>query len=145
MYVSVGKSGEKSFEDLLELIQPESGSVGAVVAFVGLVRKEGLNGSKVKMLKFEMDRELALKSLNQIRERVLRETHATQLIIHHVIDELKPGQPIMYVLASAPHRREAFMAVMKAIDYIKEETPIWKKEITDKGGYWVSEDWTYNV
>jgi len=54
----------------------------------------------------------------------------------HRIGNLKVGEVSVAVAASSGHRAEAFEAARYAIDRIKKEVPIWKKEITTghKGG-----------
>jgi molybdopterin synthase catalytic subunit len=47
------------------------------------------------------------------------------------------SQPSVIVAASAPHRGEAFAGARDAIDRIKAEAPIWKKEIEGGAGGWV--------
>jgi molybdopterin synthase catalytic subunit len=40
------------------------------------------------------------------------------------------------VVASAPHRAEAFEAARWCIDTLKETAPIWKREVWDGGAGW---------
>ena len=40
------------------------------------------------------------------------------------------GEPSVVVAVSAPHREEAFAGAREAIDRIKAEAPIWKREAT---------------
>ena len=49
------------------------------------------------------------------------------------------GEPSVIVAVSAAHRGEAFAGAREAIDRIKAEAPIWKKEISDGGESWVEE------
>jgi molybdopterin synthase catalytic subunit len=37
------------------------------------------------------------------------------------------------------HREEVFKTLRDAVERMKREVAIWKKEITDEGEYWVSE------
>jgi MoaE-MoaD fusion protein len=41
------------------------------------------------------------------------------------------------VAVSGAHRGEAFAGARDAIDRIKAEAPIWKKEVADGGEHWV--------
>ena len=43
----------------------------------------------------------------------------------------------MYVLVASKHRKEGREAMAELVDRIKHEVPIWKKEITENGAYWV--------
>jgi len=53
------------------------------------------------------------------------------------IGTLKPGELAVVIAAAAPHRREAFRACEYAIDRIKADAPIWKKECYEDGEVWV--------
>jgi hypothetical protein len=46
------------------------------------------------------------------------------------------GEVSVAVAVSAPHRAEAFDAARWAIDVIKTEVPIWKKETWQDGSSW---------
>ena len=56
----------------------------------------------------------------------------------HRIGDLKIGEVSVAIAVSSEHRAEAFEAGRYAIDRIKTEVPIWKKEMRgDKeGGIW---------
>jgi molybdopterin synthase catalytic subunit len=41
------------------------------------------------------------------------------------------------IAVAATHRRDAFEACAYAIDRIKEIVPIWKKEVSTSGEWWV--------
>jgi molybdopterin synthase catalytic subunit len=47
------------------------------------------------------------------------------------------SQPSVVVAVSAPHRDAAFAGAREAIDRIKAEAPIWKKELDGGAGGWV--------
>jgi molybdopterin synthase catalytic subunit len=46
----------------------------------------------------------------------------------HRVGAVPRGEASVIVAASAPHRGEAFAGAREAIDRIKAEVPIWKKE-----------------
>jgi len=138
----LSKKGQVRLEDLLDLLRSAEDfrRCGAVVIFAGVVRGVGRNGADVKLLSYEVYEEEALRSLNRIREEVMREIEGVhEVIINHVIDDLEVGDEILHVLVAAEHREEAFLAAKLIVDRLKKETPIWKKEITEKGSYWVRE------
>jgi molybdopterin synthase catalytic subunit len=74
-------------------------------------------------------------------EAILRdcaERHGLHAIAaEHRIGEVPLGEPSVIVAVSAGHRGEAFAGARAAIDRIKAEAPIWKKEISDGGESWV--------
>ena len=47
------------------------------------------------------------------------------------------SENIMMIAVGAGHRPEAFDACRYVLERIKEKVPIWKKEITPEGDFWV--------
>jgi len=43
----------------------------------------------------------------------------------------------LYIVVASAHRRELFKALSDAIERVKSEVPIWKKEVTMEGDFWV--------
>jgi molybdopterin synthase catalytic subunit len=41
------------------------------------------------------------------------------------------------IAVSAPHRQDALAACKEAIDTLKEQVPLWKKEVYEGGEEWV--------
>jgi molybdopterin synthase catalytic subunit len=52
---------------------------------------------------------------------------------------LKVGDNIVLIVVGAKHRKEAFLACEYLIDSLKEKVPIWKKEFSKDGSYWVEQ------
>ncbi|MGQ4913919.1 MAG: molybdenum cofactor biosynthesis protein MoaE [Candidatus Asgardarchaeia archaeon] len=144
--VKLIKKGEITIDKLIKKIKHHEkiSECGAIISFIGITRGIGHNGAVVKKMEYQADEELAVKSLQDIRERILKKyPDVRDLFIYHVIDTLNVGEDILYVIAISGHREEGFAAIQDAIDILKEETPIWKKEYTEKGKYWVSEKGLY--
>ena len=55
----------------------------------------------------------------------------------HRIGDVPLGEPSVVVAVSAAHRGEAFAGAREAIDRIKAEAPIWKKEVEGESESWV--------
>jgi molybdopterin synthase catalytic subunit/molybdopterin converting factor small subunit len=100
---------------------------GAVVSFQGITRE-------VERLEYEAYAEMALERI----EAILAEIHARvgleAIAAEHRVGSVPLGEPSVIVVASAPHRPEAFEGAREAIDRIKAEAPIWKREIPEDGG-----------
>ena len=140
--VMLTKRGEIELVELLDVLRSseELRRCGAIVIFNGIVRGIGKDGSRVKLLSYEAYEEEALRSLERIREEVLNEIEGVhEIVINHVIDDLEVGEDTLHILVAAEHREEAFKAAKLVIERLKKETLIWKKEVTEKGSYWVSE------
>ena len=53
--------------------------------------------------------------------------------------ELEVGEDIVYIIVAGAHRDQVFKALRDAVERMKKEAAIWKKEITASEEYWVSE------
>jgi molybdopterin synthase catalytic subunit len=49
-------------------------------------------------------------------------------VIHHRTGRLSVGEISVLIAVGCPHRSEAFAACQLAIDTLKQNAPIWKKE-----------------
>ncbi|MCK4445292.1 MAG: molybdenum cofactor biosynthesis protein MoaE, partial [Thermoplasmata archaeon] len=105
---------------------------GAVVFFVGVVRKD----PGVESLLVEDYPEMAEQKLDEIIQHSKEKFNIEGMDIVHRTGELKVGEGIVLIGASAPHRKDAFEACSWAIDELKKIVPIWKK---DEGG-WIGQD-----
>lgn len=137
----IEKPLEVSFTDLYNQVREVHGieQCGAIVTFTGIVRELTEEGKRVKSLHFEAERNLALQRIETIRHTVLKKyAGVKEVIIYHVIDDLKPQEGIMFVLTASAHRAEGFEATKEVIDLVKEKVPIWKKEIRKDSSKWVA-------
>ena len=50
---------------------------------------------------------------------------------------LEPGEISVAIAAAAPHRADAFEACRHAIEALKKDAPIWKRELYPDGSSWV--------
>lgn len=141
--MAVGKihgRGEVDISALLEEFKGRVGdSVGAIGSFVGIVRRDAKKGGEVEQLHFECAED-AGEDLEKIALEI-EETFSgiSEVAIHHIVDDLKPKDDILYVLVGGDHRDEVFEALPRIMDKIKEEPRIWKKEITRDESYWMHE------
>lgn len=132
--------GEKNFSEIYEDFKNQlKKEVGAVGSFVGLVREEGKKGSEVEKIHYECAED-AENDLENIAMKIEEEVDGiSEVAIHHIIDDLEPGDEIIYVLAAGRHRKEVFEALPRIMDKVKTEVKIWKKEITKNDEYWMHE------
>ena len=138
--VGIHRKGEISLDSILEDVRrnPEIGKAGAIACFIGIVRGEGVKGGRVKKLLLEAYEEQAEKSLARIAEELLKVDGIIDVRIHHIVGELEVGEDIVYIVVAGSHRGEVFKVLREAVERMKREAAIWKKEITDLGEYWVS-------
>ncbi|WP_297536547.1 molybdenum cofactor biosynthesis protein MoaE [Thermococcus sp.] len=112
---------------------------GAYVMFLGQVRNES-HGRHVRRLIYEAYPEMAEGEMARIREEALRRFPILDALIWHRYGELDVGEDTILILVSAKHRKEAFEACSWLIDEVKKRVPVWKKEVTDEGTFWIEGD-----
>lgn len=136
----IHKKGEVEISELLDSFKKKLGEeAGAIGSFIGIVRSSARKEGKVDKLQYE-SAETAEEELDNIATEIKDEIDGlSEVAIHHLVDDLKPGDEIIYVLAGGNHRSEVFEALPKIMDRVKSEVHIWKKEITEKEDYWVHE------
>ncbi|MDQ2871209.1 MAG: molybdenum cofactor biosynthesis protein MoaE, partial [Acidobacteriota bacterium] len=111
-------------------------SDGGVCTFVGVVRDHHL-GRPTSRIQYEAYGPMAEAEIAKILEELAREWPETRVLVLHRVGVLEVGDVAVAIVASAPHRAEAFSACRAAIDRIKKTVPIWKREFHPDG----TSDW----
>jgi molybdopterin synthase catalytic subunit len=111
---------------------------GALCLFVGVVRNEN-RGRPVVRLEYEAYEEMALPLMRQIAAETRKRHPVTLVRLVHRLGPLAIGEASVAVAVASPHRGEAFQACRYAIDTLKAEVPIWKKEFYADGSEWLDE------
>lgn len=109
---------------------------GAVATFIGVVR-EFSRGRQVSYLEYEAYPEMAIAKMRQIEDEIRQQWEIEGAAIHHRVGRLGIGEASVVIAVSAPHRRQALEACAYAIERLKQIVPIWKKEVSPDGSYWV--------
>jgi molybdopterin synthase catalytic subunit len=110
---------------------------GASVLFVGTVRDHSGEGP-VTGLTYEAWGEQALRRMEAIGSEMFERWAVCRAALLHRTGELPIGEASVLVCCSAPHRTEAFEAARHGIERIKQDVPIWKKELLTSGeAHWV--------
>src|SRR5438067_7235922 len=109
---------------------------GAVVTFIGTVRAHN-RGRAVVRLDYEAYPDMALRVFARIEEEARVRWPGTGLSIHHRVGTLEPGAISVVIAAASPHRADAFSACRHAIEELKKDAPIWKREHYQDGSEWV--------
>jgi molybdopterin converting factor subunit 1 len=113
----------------------ERRTAGGVVTFIGKVREHS-QGAVIHHLEYEAYEPMALRVMQQIAAGVEAEIPDARVAIHHRLGWLGIGELAVIVAAAAPHRAEAFDACRAAIDRLKRDVPIWKREVAVDGTTW---------
>jgi molybdopterin synthase catalytic subunit len=124
--------------DILKCIEwVMSQKSGGIDVFIGTVR-DATKGKAVVRLEFEAYVPMALNQMEKIAQEAVRKWPVDKILIHHRTGVLQPGEVPVIIAVAAAHRAAAFDACRFAIDTLKENVPIWKKEIFEDGETWVA-------
>ncbi|OLE37449.1 MAG: hypothetical protein AUG48_04385 [Actinobacteria bacterium 13_1_20CM_3_68_9] len=99
-------------------------AAGAVVVFQGTTRD-------VARLEYEAYREMAEERIAAILDECVERQGLEAAAAEHRVGRVPLGEASVIVAVSAAHRAEAFAGAREAIDRIKAEAPIWKREVED--------------
>jgi len=113
-----------------------NGKVGAVAAFVGIVRDLN-DATDVRTLTLEHYPGMTEKALAAIVAEASGRWQILDAVVVHRVGRLAPTDQIVLVAVSSAHRGDAFAACEFIMDYLKTEAPFWKKEVTPTGERWV--------
>ncbi len=109
---------------------------GAVLTFAGTVRNTNL-GRKVLSIDYHAYESMAQKEIEKLEEETAARWPGVKVRIVHRIGLLEIGEASVFIAAAGAHRDESFAALRHAIDRLKEEAPVWKRESYEDG----SEAW----
>jgi molybdopterin synthase catalytic subunit len=117
----------------------DDGANGAIVLMSGMVRNQ-TDGQPVQYLEYQAYEPMALKVFAQLAAEIRQNwPDVTHVVIHHRTGKLIIGEISVLIAIGCPHRGEAFAACQYAIDNLKHQAPIWKKEHWEDGSSsWVS-------
>jgi molybdopterin synthase catalytic subunit len=110
---------------------------GAVVCFTGVVRDSSEGRAGVRALTYEAYESQANAKLAEVAAEARRRWPMLErLALLHRTGTLALGEASVVVVASTPHRADAFEAARFCIDTLKETVPIWKAEHWEGGTDW---------
>jgi molybdopterin synthase catalytic subunit len=114
----------------------ERTDIGGHSIFLGQVRADCVNSKQVKAIDYSAYEGMVTVEAGKIKEAILSEFGEVKSIdILHSIGIVKAGDISLFVLVSASHRHHATKACSKALELIKENLPVWKKEIYDDNSH----------
>jgi len=109
---------------------------GSTATFLGTTRIHS-RGRTVVHLDYEAYPGMAEKVMADIAEGLLAKYELCAVAITHRIGPVGIGETSVAIAVSAPHRQDALAACAEAIDTLKEQVPLWKKEVYEGGEEWI--------
>jgi molybdopterin synthase catalytic subunit len=121
-------------------------STGAAAIFTGMVRGETKRGEAhdTDYLEYEAYIPMAEAKMKQVADEIRAKWSVIEgIAIVQRIGKLYPKTPTVLIACTAAHRDTGvFEAARYGIDRLKEIVPIWKKEVSPDGQFWVEGDYT---
>src|SRR5215469_2766609 len=108
---------------------------GALVVFDGFVRNT-FRGQRTLYLEYEAYEPMALAKIRKIGMQIREKFAVHHIAIIHRLGRLEIGETSVWIAVSSAHRAAAFDACRYAIDTLKRNVPIWKKEYFAGGAAW---------
>jgi molybdopterin synthase catalytic subunit len=109
---------------------------GAIATFSGTTRVES-RGRRVLHLDYEAYEGMAEQVMAEIAAGLERRYDLCGIAIHHRVGRVSIGETSVVIAVAAPHRADALAACKDAIDTLKHEVPLWKKEVYEGGEEWI--------
>lgn len=103
--------------------------IGAHSIFMGQVRADVLNGQTVVAIEYTTYEEMALEKMHSIREDIFSKYALTCMHIYHSLGRVAAGEISLFVFTSSAHRKAAIAACEEVVERIKQELPVWGREI----------------
>ena len=122
-----------SVEEVLAAV--DDPGAGGVVSFTGVVRDTD-GGRAVTELEYVAHPDAAA-ALERVARAVAADLPVLGLAAVHRTGLLRVGEVAVVVAASAPHRGEAFEGARRLIDDLKQQVPVWKRQVFRSG----DEEW----
>lgn len=104
-------------------------SIGAHNIFLGQVRADEINEQTVEAIEYTCYEELADKKLLEIRESAFEKFNLTCMHIYHSLGKVQAGEICFFVFVSSQRRKEVYDATEYIVNSVKENVPIFGKEI----------------
>jgi len=112
-------------------------TIGAHSIFLGQVRADEINNDQVAAIEYTAYEEMVMEKIAEIRESFFAKYSLTCMHVYHSLGRVAVGEICLFVFTSSAHRRDAIDACNEMVETIKNDLPIWGKEIcTNESSVW---------
>jgi molybdopterin synthase catalytic subunit len=134
-YLTEGPVSDDLISRLIKKASLKTDSGGHMI-FLGQVRADEINGKKVRAIEYSAYTELVDVEAEKIEKIILSEFSDVRSVdIIHSTGYVRAGEISLLVFVSAGHRHQAILACSKTVELIKENFPVWKKEIYEDNSH----------
>jgi len=123
-----------SLDDVVSEVASEE--AGAIATFSGTARRHS-RGRVVTYLDYEGYEGMAEEMMAKLAAGLKERYEIQEIAIHHRVGRVELGEPSVVIAVSAAHRADALAACKDAIDILKVDVPLWKKEVYEGGEEWI--------
>jgi molybdopterin synthase catalytic subunit len=109
---------------------------GAIATFLGTVRAHS-RGRDVIALEYEAYEEMAEDVMAGIADELQERYELCKVAMSHRLGRVEVGETSVAIAVSAAHRQDALAACADAIEALKSQVPLWKKELYVGGEEWI--------
>jgi molybdopterin synthase catalytic subunit len=109
---------------------------GAIATFSGTARRHS-RGRTVQFLEYEAYEGMAEAMMERLAAQLRSRYDLHGIAIHHRVGRVDLGEPSVVIAVSSSHRADALAACKEAIDILKVDVPLWKKEVYEGGEEWI--------
>lgn len=111
-------------------------SIGAHQIFLGQVRADKIDGAEVSGIDYTSYDEMANEKMHLIREEIFEQNDIICMHVYHSLGKVKTGDICLFVFVSSAHRNESQKVCAVLVERVKNELPIWGKELTADAEQW---------
>jgi molybdopterin synthase catalytic subunit len=123
-----------SLDDVVREVATDE--AGAIATFSGTARRHS-RGRVVQYLDYEGYEGMAEEMMEKLADGLKERYDVHEIAIHHRVGRVELGEPSVVIAVSASHRADALAACKDAIDILKVDVPLWKKEVYEGGEEWI--------
>jgi molybdopterin synthase catalytic subunit len=105
----------------------EDDSCGALVLFVGNVRDHH-QGREVSKITYSAYHSMARERIRSICGELAEKHQGARVVIVHRLGDIEVGEASVVIAVASPHRGSGYDASREALERLKAEVPIWKRE-----------------
>lgn len=127
------------FSNELDSFSRKNKFSGSITSFLGKVRKKSTFGD-VKFIDIEHYDAMTKKQIDEVIMNTSRKWNIDDYLIIHRYGKINVSENIVLILIASQHRKDSIESLEYIIDWLKVKATFWKKETTENGNFWVTQD-----
>ncbi len=107
---------------------------GGICTFEGATRADrDTDHGRIVRLEYEAYEDMARAQMRRLADQALEKWGPGRMAMVHRIGSVPPGEVSVMIVVACGHRAEAFSACRWLIDMLKQDVPIWKRDVHEDG------------